>query len=50
MTTRNGSSPTPRDRVLAGFECGITLERFQDIREGDIFEVYETRKVDRALS
>jgi translation initiation factor IF-2 len=36
--------------VLAGFECGITLERFQDLREGDIFEVYETRKVDRALS
>ncbi len=26
--------------VSAGFECGITLEKFNDIKEGDIFEAY----------
>ncbi len=36
--------------VLAGFECGITLASFQDIREGDVLEAYETRKVDRELA
>ncbi len=27
-------------KVVAGFECGIAIEGFQDIEEGDIFEVY----------
>jgi translation initiation factor IF-2 len=36
--------------VTAGFECGIVLRNFQDVKEGDILEVYETRKVDRALA
>lgn len=26
--------------VAAGFECGITLEKFQDYKEGDIFEAF----------
>ena len=26
--------------VAAGFECGITLEKFADIKEGDIFEAF----------
>ncbi len=26
--------------VTHGFECGISLERFKDIKEGDIFEAY----------
>jgi translation initiation factor IF-2 len=33
--------------VAEGFECGIRLEGFNDLREGDIFEVYETREVER---
>jgi translation initiation factor IF-2 len=33
--------------VVEGFECGILLEGFNDLREGDIFEVYETREVER---
>ncbi|HEX8160115.1 MAG TPA: translation initiation factor IF-2 [Solirubrobacteraceae bacterium] len=36
--------------VAAGFECGIVLRNFQDVKEGDALEVYETRKVDRALA
>ncbi len=36
--------------VAAGFECGIVLRNFQDVKEGDVLEVYETRKVDRALA
>ena len=33
--------------VQEGFECGILLEGFNDLREGDVFEVYETREVER---
>jgi translation initiation factor IF-2 len=33
--------------VSEGFECGILLEGFNDLREGDIFEVFETREVER---
>jgi translation initiation factor IF-2 len=33
--------------VAEGFECGILLEGFNDLREGDVFEVYETREVER---
>jgi translation initiation factor IF-2 len=36
--------------VSAGFECGILLTNFQDLREGDVLETYETRKVERELS
>ena len=36
--------------VSAGFECGIVLAHFQDVKEGDVLEVYETRKVERALA
>ncbi len=31
--------------VAQGFECGITLERFADIKEGDIFEVYQMEQI-----
>jgi translation initiation factor IF-2 len=33
--------------VAEGFECGILLDGFNDLREGDVFEVYETREVER---
>ena len=36
--------------VATGFECGIVLANFQDVKEGDVLETYETRKVERALS
>ena len=35
--------------VEEGFECGIVLENFQDIKDGDVLEAYETRKVAREL-
>ncbi|NLL56976.1 MAG: translation initiation factor IF-2, partial [Firmicutes bacterium] len=31
--------------VNTGFECGILLENFNDLKEGDILEAYEKRKV-----
>ncbi len=31
--------------VLAGYECGITLDKFRDIKEGDVFEVYSMEEV-----
>ncbi len=36
--------------VAAGYECGIVLANFQDLREGDVLESYETRQVERELS
>jgi translation initiation factor IF-2 len=33
--------------VQEGFECGIRLEGFNDVKEGDVLEVYETRQVER---
>jgi translation initiation factor IF-2 len=36
--------------VAAGFECGILLANFQDLREGDVLETYETRLLERELS
>lgn len=31
--------------VKQGFECGISLERFQDIKVGDVIEAYTTEEV-----
>ncbi|HET7129439.1 MAG TPA: translation initiation factor IF-2 [Gaiellaceae bacterium] len=33
--------------VTEGFECGILLDGFNDLREGDVFEVFETREIER---
>jgi translation initiation factor IF-2 len=35
--------------VKAGFECGISLKNFSDIKESDQFEVFETVEVARTL-
>jgi len=36
--------------VATGFECGIVLRNFQDVKEGDVLEAFETRQVERALA
>ena len=36
--------------VQEGFECGIRLDGFNDVKEGDVLEVYETRQVERTDS
>jgi translation initiation factor IF-2 len=36
--------------VEEGFECGIVLEGFQDVKVGDVIEAYETRQVERELT
>ena len=33
--------------VQEGFECGILLENFNDVKEGDVLEIYERRQVVR---
>ncbi|HXK15995.1 MAG TPA: translation initiation factor IF-2 [Gaiellaceae bacterium] len=33
--------------VTEGFECGILLDGFNDLRDGDVFEVFETREIER---
>jgi translation initiation factor IF-2 len=34
--------------VSQGFECGITIDNFNDVKEGDVFEVYTVREVARS--
>ncbi len=36
--------------VAAGFDCGIVLRDFADIKEGDVLEAYATRQVERELT
>jgi translation initiation factor IF-2 len=36
--------------VASGFECGIVLKDFADLKEGDVLEAYATRKVERELA
>src|SRR3954465_6720066 len=33
--------------VAEGFECGILLDGFNDVKEGDILEAFETRAIER---
>jgi translation initiation factor IF-2 len=33
--------------VNEGFECGILLDGYNDVKEGDVLEAYETREVER---
>ncbi len=35
--------------VKDGYECGISLENWEDIQEGDVLECYEVREVQRTL-
>ncbi len=35
--------------VKAGFECGVSLKNFSDLKEGDQFEVFEILEVARTL-
>ncbi len=35
--------------VAEGFECGMTIGGFEDIREGDIIEAYDIEKIARKL-
>lgn len=35
--------------VKAGFECGLTLKGYNDIKEGDQLEIYEVQEIARTL-
>ena len=36
--------------VEEGQECGIVLENFQDVKVGDVLEVFETKQIEQTLS
>jgi translation initiation factor IF-2 len=36
--------------VTAGYECGLTLDNFPDVKEGDVVEVFEMEEVARHLA
>jgi translation initiation factor IF-2 len=35
--------------VASGYECGIGIEGFQDVKEGDVIEAFEVREVARSI-
>jgi translation initiation factor IF-2 len=35
--------------VASGYECGIGIEGYQDIKEGDLIEAFEVREVARSI-
>ncbi len=35
--------------VREGYECGIGLENFQDVKDGDLIEAYEVEEIARAI-
>lgn len=35
--------------VASGFECGISIENFNDVRPGDIIEAYTNERIERTL-
>ena len=35
--------------VQSGFECGITLDRFNDVKEGDVMEVFQVQEVAQSI-
>jgi translation initiation factor IF-2 len=36
--------------VREGFECGIGIENFNDVKVGDVIEAYRTEEVARTLA
>ena len=34
-------------KVHSGYECGLTFEKFNDIKEGDIVEAYIMEEIPR---
>jgi len=36
--------------VATGMECGIVLENYPDVKEGDVIEAYETKQVEQTLT
>ena len=35
--------------VQVGQECGMAFERYEDMREGDVIEIFETKEIERKL-
>ena len=44
---RCGGSRTTSARCSPGFECGIGLENYQDLKPGDVIETYDVREIAR---
>jgi len=36
--------------VASGFDCGVVLRDYADVKEGDVLETYATRQVERELA
>ncbi len=51
-TGRIGSLRRFKDNVQEveeGLECGVVLDGYQDVKVGDVLEVFETKQVEQTL-
>jgi translation initiation factor IF-2 len=35
--------------VISGQECGMAFENYEDIRQGDVIEIFEREEIQRTL-
>jgi len=49
MTTLKRHKDDVRE-VKEGLECGIGIDKYQDIKEGDVIELFEAQEVARSIS
>ena len=45
---RSSASRTMRAKWPTGFECGIGIEQFNDIKENDVIEAFEMQEIERS--
>ena len=45
----SSASRTTRAKCVAGQECGMAFENYQDMRAGDVIECYRVETVQRTL-
>ncbi|MBT5860234.1 MAG: hypothetical protein HOH89_03675, partial [Alphaproteobacteria bacterium] len=38
------------NEVKSGMECGMSFERYQDLKQGDVIEAFEVEEIARTLS
>jgi translation initiation factor IF-2 len=48
-SSRSSASRTTSSEVKEGFECGIKLKNYNDIKEGDQLEFFEIKEIARTL-
>ena len=49
-SARSSASRTTSSEVKSGFECGLSFERYNDLKVGDVVEVFIVERVEAPVS